>query len=340
MLLDSLGDSEAKVNDDGSSELLHRLVNAGSRYLKIDPTQVDGVPHVNADQWSSREDVEKQRLQSHVELKEREADREQRSNRSESLSEEDLNETYGGSVDENLAAHVSFTLSLLERLCNAINESGGTALQVDAVNSINEIRELRAEKLVLTDRITKLTSEIVDLSAKVRLAEADRWRAERELDRTILAAKEAAMAPVKGEDSGTAGTDGASAAPGEASSVAGAASPQPANPSIEKELRRQITILERQLSESESSKAQVEMTLTERLARPLPQTEVQVADMRNAMEELRQQSKQRVTALIAEVQGSALAVFVTPFGRFRQLCSWKIGNKVVSSFRYMRCVLW
>jgi hypothetical protein len=312
MLLDSLGDSEAKVNDDGSSELLHRLVNAGSRYLKIDPTQVDGVPHVNADQWSSREEVEKQRLQAHVELKEREA--EQLS--SESLSEEDLNETYGGSVDENLAAHVSFTLSLLERLCNAINESSGTALQMDAVNSINEIRELRAEKLVLTDRITKLTSEIVDLSAKVRLAEADRWRAERELDRTILAAKEAAMAPVKGEDSGATGTDGASAAPGDTSAVAGAASPQPANPSIEKELRRQITILERQLSESESSKAQVEMTLTERLARPLPQTEVQVADMRNAMEELRQQSKQRVTALIAEVQGSALAVFATPFVAF------------------------
>lgn len=302
MLLDSLGDSEAKVSDDGSSELLHRLVHAGTRFLRVDPTQTDGVPHVIADQWSSREEVEKQRLQLHSELKERERESQQ-SNHSEIMNEEDLNETYGGSVDDNLAAHVSFTLSLLERLCNAINESGGAGLQVEAVNAINEMRELRAEKLVLTDRITKLTAEIVDLSAKARLAEAERWRAERDLDRTILAAKEAALAPAKGGGSSGGGAgDAAATGGGDASSSAVPGSPQAvANPGVEKELRRQISLLERQLSESESSKAQVEMTLTERLARPLPQTELQVADMRNAMEELRQQSKQRVTSLIAEV---------------------------------------
>jgi len=59
--------------------------------------------------------------------------------------------------------------------------------------------------------------------------------------------------------------------------------------------------LERQLSESETAKSQAEMTLTERLARPLTQTEAQVGDMRRALEDLRQQCKHRVSVLISEV---------------------------------------
>jgi hypothetical protein len=300
MLLDSLGDSEAHVSDEGSSELLHRLVNAGMRYMKVDPTNADSISRLSADQWTSAQDVEKQRQQLQTELKERESEKEHHSNRSESITEEDLNERYGGSVDENLAAHVSFTLSLLERLCNAINDSGGATLQVDTVNALNEMRELRAEKLVLSDRITKLTSELIDLSAKVRIAETERLRAEREVDRAVLAAKEVALQPVKTENAdGSMSVEGAVDATG--APLLMPSSPQPSNPSIEKELRRQVAILERQLAESETSKAQVEMTLTERLARPLPQTEVQVADMRNAMEELRQQCKHRVSALLSEV---------------------------------------
>ena len=70
---------------------------------------------------------------------------------------------------------------------------------------------------------------------------------------------------------------------------------------VEKELRRQIALLERQLAESETAKAKAEMTLTERLARPLVQTESQVSDLRRSMEELRQQCKQRVASLNSEV---------------------------------------
>ena len=43
------------------------------------------------------------------------------------------------------------------------------------------------------------------------------------------------------------------------------------------------------------------MTLTERLARPILQTETQVADLRKSMEELRQQCKHRVASLVVEV---------------------------------------
>lgn len=289
MLLDSLGDSEVHVSDEGCSELLHRLLKTGERFIKVDPTHIDGIPKITADMWSSTEDVEKERQRCQEQLKE--------STPAEEAEDENLDAKYGGPVDENLAAHVSFTLSLLERLCNAINDSSGNNLQVDAVNALNEMRQLRAEKLLLTDRITKLSSEMVDASAKLRLAETEKIRAERDLDRAVLAAKEAeraALNPKVGE-SAEGAADGSTG-------PAVPTSPQASNPVVERELRRQVTLLERQLAESESAKAQVEMTLTERLARPLPQTEVQVADMRNAMEELRQQCKHRVSALIAEVR--------------------------------------
>lgn len=310
MLLDSLGDSEVQVSDEGCSELLHRLLKTGERFTKIDPTHIDSIPKISADQWSSMEEVEKERQRCQEQVKEAftaaaaaaaEGDEE----------EENLDEKYGGPVDENLAAHVSFTLSLLERLCNAINDSSGNSLQVDAVNALNEMRELRAEKLLLTDRITKLSSEIIDVSAKLRLAETEKLRAERDLDRAVLAAKEAeraALNPKPASDGTTTaeggGQLGADGTTGSAAAVP--TSPQASNPTMERELRRQVTLLERQLAESESAKAAVEMTLTERLARPLPQTEVQVADMRTAMEELRQQCKHRVSALIAEVSSTCL----------------------------------
>ena len=44
-----------------------------------------------------------------------------------------------------------------------------------------------------------------------------------------------------------------------------------------KEMRVKISALEKQLAESEGAKAKAEMTLTERLARPLSQTEAQVS---------------------------------------------------------------
>lgn len=317
MLLDSLGDTDVHVSDEGSSELLHRLVNTGAKYMKFDPTHMEGVPKLSADQWSTAEDVEKERLRLHSVVTQREDRSNSESDNNDldgkNADKEDLDEKYGGPVEENLSGHVSFTLSLLERLCNAINDSSGnTALQVDTVNAMNDVRELRAERLILSDRITKLTAEILDLSAKVRLAETERLRAERDLDQAVLAAKEAQQTTNKPSQEGSdeAQTDG-QVIP---------SSPQPSNPTVERELRRQVTLLERQLAESESAKAQVEMTLTERLARPLPQTEVQVADMRNAMEELRQQCKHRVSALIAEVLCCDEFCFIFTFHFLKFIC--------------------
>ena len=324
------------ITDEGCSELLHRLVTTGLRSMKIDPTQTDETGSnasananasagmklkLTADQWTSVQDIEKERvrLQSQIasDLSAESKDGKQGNDQQEGADEEEeesLDQKYGGRVDENLSAHVSFTLSLLERLCNAINESAGATVQIDTVNAMNELRQLRSAKLLLTDRVIKLSTEIVDMSAKLRIAENEKIRAERDLDRAILNAKEAELAAVSAAAAGggafmhqtsttSSNPDGTINTSTTAGGLVMPSSPMPtASAAVERDLRRQLELLERQLAESESAKAQVEMTLTERLARPLPQTEVQVADMRNAMEELRQQCKQRVSTLIAEVR--------------------------------------
>jgi len=299
MLLDSLGDSEVKISDEGCNELLQRLLGstATPRFMRIDPT-FDDVPPLAVDQWSSTDDIEreKNRLLAHIESASVESKAEKThysSNGGEDLPAMDY--LFGGPIDENLAAHVTFTLSLLERLCNAINESGEVNFDVNEANLMSEMRDLRAEKLLLTDRITKLASEVVHLRSRLVLVENEKLKLERNLDRSLVASREAELLQV--EDS----TNAITVTEQQSAQIQLPSSPVGISIHAERELRRQISLLEEQLAESESAKAQVEMILTERLARPLPQTDVQMSDMRNAMEELRLQCKQKVSSLIAEV---------------------------------------
>ena len=303
MLLDSLGDSEVKISDEGCNELLQRLLGstATPRFMKIDPTNFDdNIPPLAVDQWSSADDIdrEKNRLLAHIESASAEikADKARFSNGEDELpAAMEMDYLFGGPIDENLAAHVTFTLSLLERLCNAINESGEVNFDVNEANLMSEMRDLRAEKLLLTDRITKLASEVVHLRSRLVLVENEKLKVERNLDRSVVASKEAELLQVEGSTSAITLTEQQSA------QLQLPSSPVGISIHAERELRRQMSLLEEQLAESESAKAQVEMILTERLARPLPQTDVQVSDMRNAMEELRLQCKQKVSSLITEV---------------------------------------
>lgn len=291
MLLDSLGDSEIEVPDGGSSELLVRLLHSGSQFIRMEPTDTDSIPKLDVDQWSSSEEIELERSTLESKLAE---------------NRRNLDAQFGGVVDDNLAAHASFTLSLLERLCNAINEgSGANAFaSADQLNAVAQLKEYHAEKLMLNDRITKLTAEIVGLNAKLKICENEKLRTARKLDKAVLAAKEleqqkavagAALGGATAAESGVLQDSTNTGANATENAVA-------QNSAVEKELRRQIVVLERQLTESETAKSKVEMTLTERLARPLSQTEAQVADMRRSMEELRAQCKQRVSSLVSEVR--------------------------------------
>lgn len=302
MLLDSLGDSEVKISDEGCNELLQRLLSstATPRFMRIDPTNFDDVPPLAVDQWSSPDDIEreKNRLLAHIESASSSVESKAENNNRFSNGGDELpsmDYLFGGPIDENLAAHVAFTLSLLERLCNAINESGEVNFDINEANLMSEMRDLRAEKLLLTDRITKLASEVIYLRSRLVIVENEKLKVERNLDRSVVASREAELLQVEGSTTAIALTEQQSA------QIQLPSSPVGISIHAERELRRQMSLLEEQLAESESAKAQVEMILTERLARPLPQTDVQVSDMRNAMEELRLQCKQKVSSLITEV---------------------------------------
>jgi hypothetical protein len=311
LLLDCLGDP-VDIPMGGSTELLERFIHAGSNFNLSDPVNCEKLPKIDADEWSSSDEIEaaKKRAEAMV------------------LQSNRLDNEFGGRVEENLAAHSAFTLSLLERLCNAINEAGALTISEERVQNIIEKKQHNSQILMLNDRITKLSLDIINLNTKHRVVENEKRKVEKRLDKLLCANAEAEQRRAQALENGDvtkpsdelANADGVAideTGGGLGSGVAGGGAKIDA--SVEKELKRQIAVLERQLAESESAKSHGEMLLTERLARPLAQTEVQVADMRRAMEELRQQCKQRVSQLLAEVFNllcTLLSVLVFVFDLF------------------------
>ena len=272
------------MNDQGSSELLFQLHKIAMKYANFDPAGAEAVPKLDVDQWSSNIDIDKAKAEAESKLQSSEKTPDDNGIPSE--------ESLGNQIDEYLAAHVSFTLSLLEKLCNAINDSGIFSGNIEAVQRILHAQEAHGKLLLMNDSIAKLKFEIVQLNHKLKSHENEKIRLERRLDKALLTIKEFETSGVSISSSLAANSSGAEGAQSVNS---------PQDVTIEQELRQQIAVLEKQLADSETAKAKVEMTLTERLARPLPQTEVQVADMRKSMDELRNQCKQRVSTLVTEV---------------------------------------
>ena len=98
-----------------------------------------------------------------------------------------MNAEYGGKLEETLMSHASFTMSLLERLCGAINEAGTLTEVPDVINAVGEAKALHQERLMLIDRITKLSSENVDLSAELHKMQTVKRRLERDYGRAKVA---------------------------------------------------------------------------------------------------------------------------------------------------------
>ena len=300
MLLDCLGDSDIPQQESDSSELLVRLVSAGSNSRKVDPTDLSNLARLQVDNWSSEEQVEAERLR---------AEKEQ--------EEEAMNAEFGGKLEDTLAVHSAFTLLLLERLCTAIGEAGTLAQAPEVINALTEAKALHADRLVLTDRITKLSSEIVTLSAKLHNCERQKMMIERDLiraqasatevaNRTAFAARAttatgsalnadsaASFSSATGESSSSAASVGGAAAPLSMVSPVFDAEADERAKEKEKAMLRKIATLEKQLSQSEADKSKSDMDLTRRLAQPLSQQETLVIPLRKAVDDLRQQNKKQ-----------------------------------------------
>lgn len=325
LLLDGLGDSEMVIQDNENFKLLHLFLNAGLKLRKEDSTQIGSViPKLEVDEWSNEAEMETEKQRAREILSKQIADQKgkyeiDQEGNSMDEDEEDL----GSRLEDHLLSHASFTLALLERLCIFISEAGIFERAPEIIHALQQAKELHAYRFSLQDKIEKLLSEIIDLETNLHLSKQQKLRAERTVDRL-----QEELATLRA--SGGSGLAGGEKSLNSHPSVVGADGHVS---ELEIELKAKVTLLETQLAESETAKSKVEMTLTERLARPLTQTEAQIADMRKSMEELRQQCKQRVSSLISE--GSELQEKVTNLElamlQLENSCADKCGELVVAT---------
>jgi hypothetical protein len=109
MLLDALG-AEVPASSSDGSELFVRLLQAKSRR---DPTDISDLPDLELDEWANENAVEEMRAKAEQDIAEK-----------KKQAEAALNEAFGGTIDDTLTNHAAFTMSLLERMCAAIQEAG------------------------------------------------------------------------------------------------------------------------------------------------------------------------------------------------------------------------
>jgi len=286
MLLDSLGDSEIPEQDTAPSELLVRLLNAGSSSRKADPTDLSNLPQLDVDQWTAADQIEKERARVEHERE-----------------EEAMDEEFGGTMDENLNVHSAFTLTLLERLCRAIGEAGTFTQAPEVINALAEAKELHAERLVLTDRITKLGQQILELEAKFHNCERQKSLIERDLIRAQGTIAELSTVRVVAGDATTQGSAEGGAQSSSSGVDGGVNSQQDTKQKErEKELHLKIEILEKQLGKSEEDKSKADLELTRRLVQPIGAgSSTQAEQLRKALDDVRDQLKKVLNGQSADI---------------------------------------
>lgn len=259
LLLDSLGDPEAVISERGANDMLYQFLHVSGKYYQLDPTHDQVVPSLDSfDEWVSPEEIEQARQQTETNIKQ------------ESTADQEINEEQ--KLEEHLAGHVSFTMTLLERLCNAINDSNiVSAIPQQTQQNIIQIKENYSRIMFLNDEILKLRLEMVSLHAKLAKSENANARLNKRLDKATLTiqsleeAKSHLQSLVSsGQIAGGEGTTGTEN------------SQSTSNSEAIKLYEHKIKVLERQLGESEAAKADAEMRYTERISRPVAHSEVQV----------------------------------------------------------------
>jgi len=150
LLLDSLGDTEVVVSDRGAGELLFRFLQAGRKHLSCDPTDDSFIPQLEGvDEYSSAEDIAKAQAAAMKSLQ----------TETEEDNENDVDVADGAALEGHLHSHVTFTLNLLEKICNAITDSS-LQIPTEAQQSIARTKESYSKILFLKDEIAKLRTEV------------------------------------------------------------------------------------------------------------------------------------------------------------------------------------
>lgn len=326
MLLDALGESAEGSNAQEQGKInaiFNEFLSSGSKLRSSDPTDITQLPPLDVDRWSSPEEiieecdrVKKSLLQQDEEEESTGKDENTGKKGSDDNKEDEENRpsiltpTTWPHVGDHLLTHSTFALSVIERLCAAISEAELLSQAPEVVSAIADAKECYAERFTLMDKITKLSHEVYELEQKIFDSEKKRMMTEEALNPTATgnlgigeAKADSAEADVNAPPSSSSSSssdvikaDVAAPATYDADMIAKHAA-------TEKELRRIIAILDKQIAESEAAKAKVEMTLSQKMNRPLmaqSETEEQTAFMKKAIDTLRLQSKQRCQVLITE----------------------------------------
>lgn len=269
MLLDTLGDSEFLAQNNDCSEFLYYILNVGLNE-NCDSEKNNRSNNSSNEVFNSLSKRNKRK--SFVDI---------------DHDQNDINMIQ--QFEDNLKMHSSFTLTVLQRLCQAISEATKIRHEPEIINSFSEASDLFTERQLLIDQISFLSNEIVDLNIKLSTYEKEYIKEIRISDRNKN--KQQQILNISSNASELQSTTTTLIT----TNVTGGNNSYNQNDIIIKDLKSNITVRENTITEMENSKIKVELKLTVRISRPLSQTEAQVNDLRRAMEELQQQCKQRVT---------------------------------------------
>ena len=322
LLNDVLGDNESssaintelqKNNLNSSYDIFNQYLKSGLDIHYMDPTEIDqSIISLNIDEWCTNDEIKKETQEC-----------------KESIEEKTIFQVEN--LNESLTNHASFTMNILEKLTSTIFNNNNNSSNInqqqqnsELIQQLSLIKTLQSEKLFLSDRCIKLAHELIDLKTQLFCIEKNKNKTEKLLDKTVelnnelkekvneYNTKQSSLISFNNDNNdnnnNTSSTITTDPNTNNATNHTNATSNNNTNTNnIHKEeileLRKQITLLEKQLAESETAKAKVEMDLTERFARPMQQvqTDAQIADIKKAMDDLRIQSKQRVSYLFLEV---------------------------------------
>jgi len=350
MLLDDrLGETDG-VAALPQETILKEFLSSGSSLRMRDPTDTSHLPQLDIDQWSSTEEINAE-FERNKKIVLHEKDDEEDDNKDKKKKGQAVEEVEEGDVEEDpfsknqmgdhLLLHSAFTLAIIERLCVSISEAELFSQTPEVVSAIAEAKDCYAERFALMDNITKLSAEIEELEQNLFDSENKKAATEAALNPTtpfhvsFLDQGQQGQGEAKSEDDESSSSSSSSSTiPTSAAAAAAAAAAEEMiakHAAVEKELRRKIAILDRQIAESEASKAKVETLLTQKLNRPLTQTEEQTAFIKKAMETLRAQSKLRVQALITESQklSQRVATLELAVSRSEAACVSKVAEAKV-----------
>jgi E3 ubiquitin-protein ligase BRE1 len=274
MLLDNLGDSEFLAQNNECSEFLYYILSVGSNE-NCDSENNNSSNSSSNEVFNSLSKRNKRK--SFVDI-----DQDQ--------NDVDMIKQF----EDNLKMHSSFTLTVLQRLCHAIIEATKINHEPEIINSFSESSDLFTERQLLIDQISFLSKEIVDLNIKLCTNENEYIKETRISDRNK--SKQEQLLNISNDASELQNTTTTLVT----TDLAGSNNSYNQNDAIIKDLKSNIITRENAIIEMENSKIKVELKLTERIARPLSQTEAQVNDLKHAYEELQQQCKQRVNTHFQE----------------------------------------